>query len=127
MRLAWAVAVLASYAGLDARAVSSRRAMAGEASLFQIRSQHPAQGRFISRGLVFGKSERERKMVPLRIVKIPGFEQARMRQRPAFESRNAEQKTDPVALAADHAFHGKIESWLSWHLHSILQVPADSL
>src|SRR5580700_8938358 len=121
MRLAGAVAVLASHAGLDTRSISPRRAVAAQASLFQIRSQYPAQGRFIIRGLLFGKTQRERQPVLLRVVKVPGFHQTRGRQRQTFESWNAEQKTDPMAVPTDHGFYRIIDSRLPWHLHSVFQ------
>src|ERR1700691_114251 len=74
MRLARTVAILASHAGLDARSVSSRRAVAAEAPHFQIRRQYAAQSRFIIGGLLIGKTERKRQMVALRKVEVPGFE-----------------------------------------------------
>src|SRR5205807_3079474 len=102
------MAALTSYAALDLSSEDSRRAVTGEASLFQIRSHYPAQGRLISRGFLFGKTEFERQPVLLRIVKVPGFDQSRTRQRQAFESSNPDQKTDAMAFAADRGFHWKI-------------------
>lgn len=127
MRLAWAVAVLASDSGLDSRSVSSRRAVAPETSRFQVRSQYPAHGRFIGRGLLFGKTERERQPVLLRIVEVPGFEQSRTRQRQAVQSRNAEEKTEAMAVPAHHGLNRKIELRLPRHLHFVLQGLACSL
>src|SRR6266850_2300756 len=124
MPLAWAVAVLAIDAAHDASSASSRRAVTGEASLFQQRSEYPAQGRLISRRFLFGKTELERQPVLLRIVKVPGFHQSRTRQRQTFQSVHPDQKTDPVPCAADRGFHRKIEQRLPWHLHSILHLPA---
>src|ERR1700676_2348481 len=114
------MAALAIYAAVDARSARSRRAGTGKAFPFQIRSEYPAQGRFIRRGLLFGKTELERQPVLLRIVEVPGFHQSRTRQRQAVQSFNPDQKTDPMAFAADRGFHRKIERRLPWHLHSIL-------
>src|SRR5690242_13480904 len=120
------MAALAIYSALNAGSESSRRAVTGEASLFQKRSEYPAQGRLISRGFLFGKTELERQPVLLRVVKVPGFHQSRTRQRQTFQSRYTDQKTDPVPFAADRGFHRKIERRLPRHLHSILHVPAGS-
>src|SRR5260370_11098302 len=120
------MAALAIYAALDASSESSGRAVTGEASLFQKRSEYPAQGRLISRGFLFGKTELECQPVLLRVVKVPRFHQSRTRQKQTFQSRHPGQKTDPVPFAADRGFHRKIERRLPWHLHSILHVPARS-
>ena len=118
MFLAWAMAALTIYAARDASSVSSRRAVTGVASLFQIRSEYPAQGRFIRRGLLFGKTKLQRQPVLLRIVKVSGLHQSRTRQRQAVQSVIPDQKTDPVSFAADvRGFNRKIERRLSWHLH----------
>src|SRR5438552_19192136 len=120
------MAALAIYASLDASSASSRCPVTGAASLFQKRSEYPAQGCLISRGFLFGKTELECQPVLLRIVKVPGFHQSRTRQRQTFQSVHPGQKTDPVSCTADRGLHRKIERRLPWHLHSILHIPAGS-
>src|SRR5580658_5621592 len=127
MRLARTVTILASDADLGSRSQGSRRGVASEASLLQTRSQDAAKGFFIIRGLLFGKPELEREPVLERRVDVPAFDQGRARQRQAVQRGNTEQKSDPVAFAADDALHRKFERRLPWHLDSILQFLAGSL
>ena len=120
------MAALAIYAARDAGSATSRCAVTLEAPLFQKRREHAAQGRLIIRGFLFGKTELERQLVLLRVVKIPGFDQRRTRQRQTVQRVEPDHKAEAMPFAADRGFHRKIKRRLPWHLHAILQVPTGS-
>jgi hypothetical protein len=100
--------------------------VAGQAALLEVGGENTAESGLISGGLVFGETEGKRELVLLRVMEVARFDEARRAHRQAVERRYAQQKADPVPLAANGSFDRIIELRATGHLRVEVENLADS-